>query len=132
MQVEVFSLCDAATVQGGKLNMLGAFDTIVAGTMPAVHPQCAVAVRIRFNALEGEKHGVSVKVIDADGAALIPAAEGTIALNFPKGQRSCSANLVLNVQGLKLQRYGEYSIDLAVDGKAMASAPLFILERKIT
>ena len=130
MQIEVFSICDAATTENGKLNLLGAFDTIAALKTPFIHSQCAVAVRIRFNALEGEKHGVSVKVIDADGKPVIPAAEGTIQIKFPKAQRSCSANLVLNIQGLKLAKYGEYSIELNVDGKSRASAPLFIIERK--
>ena len=42
MNIEVFSLCDAATVDvAGKLNVLGAFDTIGTGSMPTVYPQCA-------------------------------------------------------------------------------------------
>ena len=53
MNIEVFSLCDAATIEGGKLNMLGAFDTIMAEKVPVVHPQCTIALRLRFNASEG-------------------------------------------------------------------------------
>ena len=36
MRVEVFSLCNAATADAGKLNMLGAFDAIRAAKMPVV------------------------------------------------------------------------------------------------
>jgi len=130
MQIEVFSLCDAATSGGGKLNMLGAFDTIWAPKVPAVHPQCTVALRLRFHASEGNEHNVSVKLVDTDGKHVVPPTNGTINIDYPKGQRSCSANLILNIQGLKLEKYGEYSIDLAIAGKSRASLPLFAKEKK--
>ena len=130
MQIEVFSLCDAATVEGGKLNMLGAFDTIMAAKVPTVHPQCTIALRLRFNSLEGETHNVSVKLVDADGKHVIPPVNGNIKIKFTEEQRSSSANLVLNLQGLKLAKYGEYSIDLTVDGKNNVSLPFFIRQRK--
>ena len=129
MHVEVFSLCDAATADRGKLNILGAFDTIGAAKMPAVHPQCSVALRIRFDNIEKGEHKVSVNFVDADGRHIIPTANGTIRINFPDEQRSSSANLILNIQGLKIEKYGEYSIDLAIDGRSEASLPLFVKER---
>ena len=130
MQIEIFSLCDAATAGGGKLNVLGAFDTIWAKKLPVVHPQCTVALRARFFSSEGNKHEVSLKVIDADGAHIVPPTNGVINIRFPQGQRSCSANLILNIQGLKLARCGEYSIDLSVDGASRASLPFFVKKRE--
>ena len=44
MNIEVFSLCDAATNDRGKLNILGAFDTIGLVKLPGVHLQCSVAL----------------------------------------------------------------------------------------
>ena len=127
MNIEIFSLCDAATVDvAGKLNVLGAFDTITSLNMPVVYPQCAIALRIRFNSIERGAHMVSVNFVDIDGKHIIPGANGTINIHFPDQQRSGSANLVLNLQMLKLERYGEYSIDLAVDGKNESSLPLFV------
>ncbi len=131
MQIEIFSLCDAATSGGGKMNVLGAFDTIWTTKVPAVHPQCTVALRARFHSSEGSEHKVSVKLVDADGKHIVPVTNGTVNIGFPKGQRSSSANLILNIQGLKLEKYGEYSIDLAIDEKAGASLPLFVKERDI-
>ena len=52
MRLEIFSLCDAATADFGKLSMLGVFDTIWAIKIPAVHPQCAIALRVRFEKIE--------------------------------------------------------------------------------
>ncbi|MBN1869767.1 MAG: hypothetical protein JW847_04225 [Candidatus Omnitrophica bacterium] len=130
MQIEIFSLCDAATTDGGKLNMLGVFDTIWTKKIPVVHPQCAVAMRIRFFSSEGNKHEVSVKFIDMDGKHIIRPVGGTVRINHPKEQRSTSVNLIFNIQGLKIERYGEYSIDLAVSGRTVSSLPLFVKEDK--
>jgi hypothetical protein len=132
MQIEVFSLCDAATAEGGKLNMLGVFDTIWATKMPVVHPQCSVALRLRFFSSEGAKHEISVKFIDADGRHVIRPVTGTVSIRFPKGQRSVPANLSFNIHGLKIEKYGEYAIDLAIDGKSVESLPLFVKERRKT
>jgi hypothetical protein len=130
MNIEVFSLCDAATVDAvGKLNVLGAFDTIWTAKMPVVYPQCAIAFRIRFESIERGEHRVTVNFVDLDGKHIIPGANGTININFSDEQRSGSANLVFNLQMLKLENFGEYSIDLAVDGRKEASLPLFIREK---
>ncbi len=130
MNIEVFSLCDAATNDTGKLNILGAFDTIWMSQMPGIHPQCAVVLRVRFGVLERGEHRISVSFVDADGKHIIPSASGMIKVSFPDGQRSGSANLILNIHGLKLEKFGEYSIDLAINGKNTASLPLFVLPRK--
>jgi len=128
MNIEIFSLCDAATVDvAGKLNVLGAFDTISTGSMPTVYPHCAIALRIRFESIERGAHRVAVNFVDLDGKHLIPPAQGTININFPETHRSGSANLVFNLQMLKLEKHGEYSIDLAVDGRKEASLPLFVI-----
>jgi hypothetical protein len=130
MDVEVFSLCDAATVEGGKLNILGAFDTIMVSKAGAVHPHCTVAMRLRFNSIEGNEHKIAVKLVDVDGSHVIPSANGVITIKFAQGQRTSSANLVLNLQGLKLAKFGEYSIELQVGGKNVASLPFFVREQK--
>ena len=47
MTIQVAVLCDAATDESGKLNLLGAFDTIYTQQLPAVHPQCSVRLAER-------------------------------------------------------------------------------------
>ncbi len=130
MQIEIFALCDAATADLGKLSMLGAFDTVWVTKIPAVHSQCTIALRTRFERIERGEHKFVVHFIDADGKNVIPPAQGAITMNFSEDQGSGPANLILNIQGLKLDRLGEYSIDLAIDGQQKASLPLFVKERK--
>jgi len=130
MRIEIFALSDAATADVGKLNMLGAFDTIWVAKTPAIYPQCTIVLRVRFERIERGEHKVTVQFADADGKNVIPPAQGTITIDFPEEQSSSSANLILNIQGLRLDRLGEYSIDLAIDGQQKASLPLFVKERK--
>ncbi|MFA5096793.1 MAG: hypothetical protein WC478_05590 [Candidatus Omnitrophota bacterium] len=130
MNIEVFALCDAATNDMGKLNMLGAFDSIGARQLPSVHPHCAIALRVRFDSIERGEHKIAVNFVDLDGKNIIPPLNGTINVNFPHEQRSGSTNLVLNIQGLQLEKYGEYSIDLAIDGRREGSLPLFVVQAK--
>jgi hypothetical protein len=126
MNVEVFALCEAATDSQGKLNILGAFDGIWTKTVPAIHPQCAVAIRLRFNRIEQGDHKIALHFVDDDGKMIIPPLNAGIQVNFGQDQSSGIANLVLNIQGLKLEKYGEYCINLAIDGRQEASIPLFV------
>lgn len=126
MNVEIFSLCDAATAEGGKMNILGSFDSIWAKSIPVVHPQCALALRLRFDNSEGPQHQIVVNFVDFDGKHIMPSANGAITLQFSAEQKSVSANVVLNIQMLRIEREGEHSIDLLVDGHQAASIPLFV------
>ncbi|MFA5100825.1 MAG: hypothetical protein WC547_08085, partial [Candidatus Omnitrophota bacterium] len=69
---------------------------------------------------------VTVNLVDVDGKHVLPAASGVIQVDVPEGQKSGAANLILNIQGLQLAQYGEYSVDLAIDGRDEASLPLFV------
>jgi len=130
MNIEIFSLCRAATSDSGNLNILGAFDTIWAIKMPVVYPQCTVALRIRFTSIEKGEHKVSISFADADGQPVIPPLNGTIKIDFPKEQQTGSANLILNIQQLNFKACGEYSIDLAIDGRQDSTLPLHVKEKR--
>ena len=126
MEVEIFTLCDAATESQGKLSILGTFDTIFANRVPAIHPQCAVVVRLRFSRIETGDHTFVLHLVDEDGNAVIPPLQGKLGVNFKLNDHFATANMILNIQNLKLEKYGEYSLDLAVNGRELASLPLLL------
>ncbi len=129
MEIETFVLCDAATDYRGKLNILGTFDTIHAGKTPLVWPHCALALRLRFSAIETGSHPVRINFIDDDGQALLPPMEGKVEIRVRPGLTTIPANLILNIDRLKIEHFGEYSINLAVDGRQEANLPLYVRER---
>ncbi len=128
MEVEVFALCDAATDSGGKLNVLGAFDRINARQFPLVHPHCAIALRVRFDRIEEGNHRVKISLIDMDGQSVIPGLDGNIGIKFPEDVQSVCANMVLNMNGLKFEKPGQYSIEMALDGRHEKSLPVNVVE----
>ncbi|MCK4948331.1 MAG: hypothetical protein KAI03_05930 [Candidatus Aureabacteria bacterium] len=130
MKIETFVVCDAAADYYGKLNILGAFDSMVLKKMPYVHPQCAVALRLRFSQIEEGGHKFRINIIDEDGKPVIKHIDGGVKVSFDKcPYNSIALNIVLNIQNLKIGKYGEYAIDLAIDGKQEASLPIFVTEK---
>lgn len=126
MKIEIFALCDAATEGGGKLNLLGAFDVIATRELPLIQPSCAVAIRIRFKRIESGSHRVKLDMVDEDGRPVVPAFETSVDIHPEDGVESAVANLLLNFQQLRFEKFGRYSIDLAVDGRQEGSLPIYI------
>jgi len=127
MKVEIFTLCDAATVDaGGKLNILGSFDRLNAKQVPVIHPQCSLAIKLRFERIEEGKKRLRIAFVDSDGAAVMPTLDAATEVRFQGNDSTSTVSLALNIQQLKLPRFGEYSIDLAVDDRHESSIPLFV------
>jgi Family of unknown function (DUF6941) len=130
MEIETFVLCDAATDYRGKLNILGTFDTIHGGELPVVWPHCALALRVRFSKIEEGEHRVRISFIDEDGQAILPPLDGMVRVAFGPNSRTMATNLILNMERIKLEKQGEYSIHLAIDGREEKSLPLYLRLRE--
>ena len=127
MKVEIFTLCDAATLDAaGKLNILGSFDRLNAKEEPVMHPQCALAIKLRFERVEEGQKRIRIAFVDQDGASVMANVEATTEVRFQDNDPSATVSLAINIQQLRLPRFDEYSIDLAVDGRQEASIPLFV------
>ncbi len=124
MQVESFMLCHAATSDGGKLNVLGAFDSIYTKTVPAKHPSCALALRIRFDRAEQGRHQIKLAMVDADGKSVGKFPEAVCEVRMADNQSYAVVNQIVNLIGLPFKDYGNYAIDLSIDNRHEASLPL--------
>jgi hypothetical protein len=126
MDIQVAVLCDAATDYGGKLNLLGAFDTICAAQMPAIHPQCSIALRLTFSKGEEGKHELKLNFVDEDGKLVMPSIPIPLEVGVPEETIFISRNFIVNIQQLKFDKPGLYSIDIAMDGRQEGSIPLLV------
>jgi hypothetical protein len=126
MKVELFCLCDAATEAGGKLNILGAFDRIWSREAPITLTHCAIAARIRFSRIEEGVHRIRITFADEDGQLVLPPMESALDLRFAPNDVSVPINLIVLMPQLKLPRFGDYTIDLALDANHLGSLPLMI------
>lgn len=124
MKIEVFALCDAATDNRGKMNLLGTFDQIYAAKLPVVHPACAIALRIRFDKIEEGRHAVQLQLVNPDGIPVFQSMEGEVNPRMGAEISSVAVNLILNFQHVKFDEFADYQINLKINDIAMASLPL--------
>jgi hypothetical protein len=126
MNIQVAILCDAATEDNGKLNLLGAFDTIFAPQMPAVHPQCAVALRVTFMSGDEGDRKLKLNFVNADGHAIMPSIEMPVSVVLPDDVHFVTRNFIVNIQQLKFAEAGLYSVDIRLNDKSQGNIPLSV------
>jgi hypothetical protein len=126
MNIQVAVLCDAATETNGKLSLLGAFDAIYAQQLPAIHPLCSMALRMNFTNAEEGPHQLRLSFVDEDGQGIMPAIDLPIRVAMPEDAHFITINCIVNIQPLKFDKAGLYSIDVSLDGRQRASIPLLV------
>lgn len=126
MQVELFCLADYAAEQAGKLTIVGIFDTLAGSQFPLLHPSCSLAVKLRFTTIEAGTKRLRLNLTDADGKLVLPSIDLPIEVQMLEDQHTCIRQLVANIGGLKIEKPGEYSFDLAIDGRHETSTALFV------
>ncbi len=119
-------LCDAATDDNGKLNLLGAFDTIYTQQLPAVHPQCSIALRVTFGQEDEGAHKLRLNFVDADGRFVMPSIDIPVEVTLPEDTHFGTRNFIINIQQLKFDQPGLYSIDITLDGRSQSNIPLLV------
>jgi len=126
MNIQVAVLCDAATDDNGKLNLLGAFDTIYTPRLPAVHPQCSIALRVTFGNEDEGAHKLRLNFVDADGRSIMPGIDIPVEVAMTGDSHFSTRNFIVNIQQLKFENLGLYSIDISLDDRPQASIPLLV------
>jgi hypothetical protein len=126
MNIQVAVLCDAATDDNGKLNLLGAFDTIYTQQLPAIHPQCSIALRVTFFSGDEGKHHLGLNFVDADGRSIAKFPPIPVEVALPDDMHFGTRNFIVNIQQLKFDNPGLYSIDILLDDQSQANIPLLV------
>lgn len=126
MNIQTAVLCDAATDDNSKLNLLGAFDTIYAVQFPAIHPQCAVALRVTFGSEDEGAHKLRLNFVDADGKSVMPPIEIPVNVTLPDDAHFLTRNFILNMQQMKFEQAGLFSVDIAYDDQPKGNIPLLV------
>ena len=131
MDIQIATLCDFAADYNGKLVISGTFDTLAARALPVVHPSCALAMRFCFTQEDVGRHKLSITIINEDGEALDPQnmpIEPEFDVKMPTDVPFNTRNMVMNLQGLRFNEDGIYSIDIGYDGELMMRLPLRVLK----
>ena len=71
MQVAFALFADAANLsQEGKLNIMGVFDALQVGSLPAVHPRAHLVVRLKGDVSDVGRHTVTLRWVNPGGKEL--------------------------------------------------------------
>ena len=124
MDIQVAVLCDAATDYKGKLNLLGTFNSVHTRELPANYPQCSIVLRVVFKLVEEGSHKLRINFVDEDGKFVMPSIELPFEVSVPENDSFADRNFILNIQRLKVEKFGQHAVDIAIDGRQEASIPL--------
>src|SRR5205823_3073989 len=106
MKLELLTLCDFAKGEPtGKLYVIGTFDHIFTPHTPAPSPMCAIASRLRFEAVEQGVKNVTVSFVDSDGTKVIPDVSVQMTVQIPPGESTATANVVVMLPSVNLPRF---------------------------
>ena len=121
----MFTFCDFAQENGGKLTVVGTFDTIISRNFPCTHPQLSVVIRIRFDLWEFAAHGFRIETRDLNGETSMEAISGTLDVKGV-GNATAVSHLVFTIGNLFFKGPGLVNFTLFIDDKETASIPLYV------
>ena len=125
IKIELFTFCDFAQENNGKLTIIGTFDTIISRNFPCVHPQLAVVIRLRFDLWEFGTHSFKIETRDLEGGMSLETINGNIEVK-EVGNASAVSHLVFSISNLHFKNPGITNFVLFIDDKEIDSIPLYI------
>jgi hypothetical protein len=125
MKLELFTFCDFAQENAGKLTIVGTFDTIVSRNFPCTHSQLSVVIRLRFDLWEFSNHQFKIETRDLDGEMVIKPIMGNVDVNGV-GNATAVSHLVFTISNINFKNPGLVNFALYVDEKEIASIPLYL------
>jgi len=125
MKIELFTFCDFAQENGGKLTIVGTFDTIISRNFPCVHPQLSVVIRIRFDIWEFKNHSFRIETRDLNGEKGMEGIAGNINVKGI-GNATAVSHLVFTISNLHFKDATVINFVLFIDDKETGTIPLYI------
>ncbi len=112
----------------GKFYVVGGgFDALFGTAFPIVHSQLSLTVKVEFKPTECDRqHVIEVVALNADGVPFMPTWKMDVLprKNAAEPTVSVGIQVVLNIQGLKLEKAGDYAFSILIDGEERESVPL--------
>lgn len=117
MEVTLAALADSANVSGGgKLNILGAWDTLHATEFPTTHPAMSFAFRLKAEHEDkNTQQALQVNLLDEDFRVLW-GASATIQVGEIQPGEFTQIPHVVNLVGTRFEKPGRYRLRIRIEG----------------
>lgn len=128
MKPVLFVLCDAATDSGGKLNILGIFDTFLAKEVPFTHPMFCIAIRLAAKAEDKGEHKIGINIVGENKKSIVPVLESKFKVVEKPSKPINSGNLIATLRDMKFEKIGDYSVLLTIDDKEIETLQFHVIQ----
>ena len=124
MHISFALFADAANLsQEGKLNILGVFDAVQVGQLPAVHPRAHLVVRLKGTRADIGDHTVTLRWLNPQGHELW-ATTGELNVAAPPPSVMEMDLPLIAALDLPLDHAGAYTMAIALDDRPHAELKL--------
>jgi hypothetical protein len=128
VDINILLLADfASTDTAGKLNIIGAFNSIQSAKFPLIYPQFFLVVRLVAGLGEfDEERTLRIEFLDQDGTKMGDLPPIRFKVPPPKAGMLGEHTAILGFQGLPFPKPGRYEFRVYVDRDQKGSTPLDI------
>ena len=124
MHIAFALFADAANLsQEGKLNILGVFDALHVGALPAVHPRATLVLRLKGGRDDVGTHALRLEWCNPSGNELWSSAGELNVTALPAGVSEVDMPLIAALD-LPIDRAGEYTLRVAIDDAVKTAVSL--------
>jgi hypothetical protein len=124
MQVAFALFADAANLsQEGKLNVLGVFDALQVGSLPAMHPRAHLVVHFKGSGADVGRHTVTLRWINPKGSELWTSTGEMNVGQPPAGVTEMDLPLIAQID-LPIDAAGAYRMTVSLDDRQSVEVPV--------
>jgi hypothetical protein len=124
MQVAFALFADAANLsQEGKLNVLGVFDALQVGALPAMHPRAHLVVHFKGTGADVGRHTVTLRWINPKGNELWTSTGEMNVGQPPAGVTEMDLPMIAQID-LPIDAAGPYRMTVSLDDRPSAEVPV--------
>ena len=125
IKVNFAHICDTAFLsQGGKVNIIGIFQTILSKQFPVSHPKFSVIVSLNVENQIGP-HKETVKIIREEDKRVI---EPVLNVEFNVSAKTQELNFIGDVINARFEKAGRYTVKIFFDDQEIFSIPMDMVQ----
>lgn len=133
MEAKIQAIADAANIsREGKLNILGAFNTIYAAQLPVSWPSLVFVVKLEMSAGDPDTFEFRFRVVDGEGNQVGAGLAGKMtAERNPAAPPGYPATIpfIFPVALPTFPDLGEYTFELWIDNARIAHSPMYVMSK---
>lgn len=126
MHISFALFADAANLsQEGKLNVLGVFDALQVGAVPAVHPRATLVVRLKADQEDAGIHALSFGWVGPSGEEIWSSSGAVEVGTPPPGAFELDIPVIASID-LPIQQPGTHTMRIELDGEVRSELYLHV------